>query len=133
MRGDMKDLPFGPDTFDLIWSEGAAYIMGISEAFSAWREFLRPGGYVVVSEATWLVPDPPAEVREFWAAEYPGMTDVAGNLARIEAAGYEVVGHFTLPDDPGGPTTRPRWRHGSRDSRRSTPMTRLRLRSSMAR
>ncbi len=98
MRGDMKDLPFGPDTFDLIWSEGAAYIMGISEAFSVWREFLRPGGYVVVSEATWLVPDPAAEVREFWAAEYPGMTDVAGNLARIEAAGYEVVGHFTLPD-----------------------------------
>ncbi len=97
MRGDMSDLPFGPDSFDLVWSEGAAYIMGISGAFTAWRAFLRLGGYVVVSEATWLVPDPPAEVRDFWATEYPGMTDVAGNLERIAAAGYEVVGHFTLP------------------------------------
>ena len=97
MRGDMKDLPFGPDSFDLVWSEGAAYIMGISEAFTAWRVFLRPGGYVVVSEATWLVSDPPAVVRDFWAGEYPEMTDVAGNLERITSAGYEVVGHFTLP------------------------------------
>ena len=99
MRGDMADLPFGPDSFDLIWSEGAAYIMGISEAFRAWRAFLRPGGYIVVSEATWLVPDPPAEVREFWAAEYPGMRDIEGNLERIRDAGFEVIGHFTLPDE----------------------------------
>ncbi len=97
MRGDMTDLPFGPDSFDLIWSEGAAYIMGISEAFTAWREFLRPGGYVVASELTWLVPDPPAEVFDFWREGYPGMRDVAGNLERIRAANYDIVGHFTLP------------------------------------
>ena len=97
MRGDMADLPFGRDSFDLIWSEGAAYIMGISEAFTAWREFLRPRGYIVVTELTWLVPDPPAEVFDFFTAQYPGVRDVAGNLARIRAAGYEIVGHFTLP------------------------------------
>ncbi len=99
MRGDMADLPFGADSFDLIWSEGAAYIMGIAEAFRAWRAFLRPGGYIVVSEATWLVPDPPTEVRQFWAAEYPGMRDIEGNLERIRAAGFEIIGHFTLPDE----------------------------------
>jgi SAM-dependent methyltransferase len=99
MRGDMADLPFGADSFDLIWSEGAAYIMGITEAFTAWRAFLRPGGYVVVSEATWLVPDPPAEVRDFWVAAYPGMRDIAGNLERIRAAGYDIIGHFTLPEE----------------------------------
>ena len=99
MRGDMADLPFGPDTFDLIWSEGAAYIMGISEAFTAWRGFLRAGGYVVVSELTWLVPDPPAEVYDFFVSSYPGIRDIAGNLERIRAAGYDIVGHFTLPDE----------------------------------
>ncbi len=99
MRGDMADLPFGADSFDLIWSEGAAYIIGIGEAFKAWRAFLRPGGYIVVSEATWLVPDPPAEVRDFWAAEYPDMRDIEGNLERIRAAGFEIVGHLTLPDE----------------------------------
>lgn len=97
MRADMTDLPFGQDSFDLIWSEGAIYIMGVSEALEAWNAFLRPCGYLVFSEATWLVPDPPAEVRDFWAAEYPGMRDVEGNLERIRAAGYEVIGHFTLP------------------------------------
>jgi len=97
MRGDMTDLPFGPDSFDLIWSEGAAYIMGISEAFDAWRAFLRPGGYIVVSELVWLVDDVPAEVRDFFERGYPGVTDVAGNLQRIAATGYEIIDHFTLP------------------------------------
>ena len=60
LRADMHELPFAPDSFDLIWSEGAAYIMGISEAFTTWREFLRPRGYIVVTEVSWLVEDVPA-------------------------------------------------------------------------
>lgn len=99
MRADMTDLPFGLDTFDLIWSEGAIYNMGVDRALAAWKPSLRPCGYVVFSEASWLVPDPPVEVRDFWAAEYPDMRDVEGNLERIRAAGYDVVGHFTLPDE----------------------------------
>jgi SAM-dependent methyltransferase len=97
MCADMADLPFRPGSFDLIWSEGAAYFMGINEAFTAWREFLRPGGYVVVTELTWLVPDPPAEVFDFFTTQYPGVCDVAGNLQRICAAGYDIESHFTLP------------------------------------
>jgi SAM-dependent methyltransferase len=99
MQGDMTDLPFGPDSFDLIWSEGAAYIMGISEAFTAWRQFLRPRGYIVVTEIAWLVPDVPADAYDLFHDGYPGMTDIAGNLARIRTAGYEIVGHFTLPPE----------------------------------
>ena len=98
MRGDMTDLPFGPDSFDLIWSEGAAYIMGIPEAFAEWRHFLRPRGYVAVTEIAWLVPDVPAEVYDFFHNGYTGITDIEGNLARIGAAGCDVVGHFTIPD-----------------------------------
>ena len=100
MRGDMSDLPFGKDSFDLIWSEGAAYIMGITEAFTQWREFLRPQGYMAVTEISWLVPeaDVPRRAFDFFHDEYPAITDVPGNLARIEACGYEIVGHFTLPD-----------------------------------
>ncbi len=101
MRADMADLPFGKDSFDLIWSEGAAYIMGITEAFNHWQEFLRPHGYVVVSEISWLVPEAevPRRAFDFFRGEYPAITDVPGNLARIEACGYEIVGHFTLPDE----------------------------------
>lgn len=97
MRADMADLPFGLHSFDLIWCEGAAYIMGLGEAFAAWRQFLRPGGYIVVTEISWLVVDPPAEVFDFFMRQYTGMRAMVGNLARIRAAGYEIVGHFTLP------------------------------------
>lgn len=96
--GDMKELSFDDESFDLIWSEGAAYIMGITKAFQAWKRFLRPGGYVAITEASWQVPDVRAEVRTFFESEYPDITDVEGNLARIRACGYEIVGHFTLPD-----------------------------------
>ncbi len=99
MRGDMKALPFGRHSFDLIWSEGAAYIMGITEAFTSWKEFLRPRGYFVVSEIAWLVPDVPEEVYDFLHGQYPDITDVPGNLARIGDCGYEIVGHFTLPNE----------------------------------
>jgi SAM-dependent methyltransferase len=101
MGADMADLPFGKHTFDLIWCEGAAYIMGISEAFTNWMEFLRPHGYLVVSEICWLMPeaDVPADVVDFWRRDYAGITDIAGNIERIEACGYDVIGHFTLPDE----------------------------------
>ncbi len=98
LQGDMAALPFADGSFDLIWSEGAAYIMGFAEAFAAWRPLLRAGGCVAVTELTWLVAEPPEEAARFFAEEYPAMTDVATNLASLQAAGYEVLGHFTLPD-----------------------------------
>ena len=101
MRADMADLPFGKDSFDLIWSEGAAYIMGITEAFTRWKEFLRPEGYIAVTEISWLVPQAEVPQRAFdvFHDQYPAITDVPGNLARIEACGYEIIDHFTLPDE----------------------------------
>jgi len=98
MRVDMVDLPFGRDSFDLIWAEGAAYIVGFGEAYSRWQRLLRPRGYMAITELTWLVPNPPPEVADFFGSEYPAMADVAANLATIEERGYDVVGHFTLPD-----------------------------------
>jgi ubiquinone/menaquinone biosynthesis C-methylase UbiE len=97
VEADMRALPFEPGSFDLVWSEGAAYIMGISEALAAWRPLLRAGGYLGFSEIVWTGDERPAAVADL-VVGYPGMTDVAGNLERIGAAGYEVVGHFRLPE-----------------------------------
>lgn len=85
-------------TFDLIWSEGALFAMGFHEALAACRRLLVPGGLLAASELTWFRPDPPAECREFFAAEYPPMVDTATNLAAMEKCGYEVLGHFELPE-----------------------------------
>ena len=98
VAGDMAALPFMPASVDLLWSEGAAYIMGIEAALSAWRPLLGPGGFVALSELVWLEPDPPPEAAAFFAEEYPAMTDVEANAAALTRCGYELLGHFTLPD-----------------------------------
>jgi SAM-dependent methyltransferase len=93
---DMNDMDFPSGSFDVIWSEGAIYFLGFESGLRKIREFVKPGGYVAVSEAVWLKPDPPAEVLEFWK-EYPEIDTVANKLSVIERLGYESVGHFVLP------------------------------------
>jgi SAM-dependent methyltransferase len=98
VNASMEALPFDDASFDLIWAEGSAYIMGFDKALERWRPLLRDGGYIAVSELVWLDDEPDEEVVDFWASEYPAMTDVDSCLAMFDAADYERVGHFTLPD-----------------------------------
>ncbi len=98
VAGDMTQLPFAPGSFDAIWSEGAAYIMGVAQALADWKRLLRPGGCVAVTELVWLQPHPPAEAATFFATGYPAMTDAESILAAVRACGYEPLGHFTWPD-----------------------------------
>lgn len=100
VQGDMAALPEAvhPASFHLVWSEGAAYIMGFDAALRAWRHLLLPGGFIAVSELAWLVPvdDAPAEARTFFSKEYPDMREDGANRAAFEACGYELSGSFTL-------------------------------------
>lgn len=98
MRADMAALPFEPGSFDLVWSEGAAYIMGFADACRAWRPLIRPGGYLMVSQAVWLVPDPPQALIDLFGPQ-TDMADVEGTVEWVRDAGYEIVGHFTLDDE----------------------------------
>lgn len=93
---DMGDMHLPPASFDVIWSEGAIYNIGFEAGLKEFRKFLRPGGYVAVSEAVWLKPDPPSEALEFWR-EYPEIDSVDAKLDIISRVGYEVIGHFVLP------------------------------------
>lgn len=95
---DMRTLAKGEGPFDLIWSEGAIFILGFREGLAAWHSLLAPGGGLAVSEIAWLRSDPPADCQQFWAGVYPALTGIAGNLAAIEACGYEILGHFTQPE-----------------------------------
>ncbi len=109
-RGDMTRLAerFEPESFDLVWSEGAIYFLGFDDGLRALARLLRPAGCVAVTHVSWLVPDPPTECRAFWAEEYPAIASVETNCAIVQAAGLELLGHFTLPraawiDDYYGP------------------------------
>ena len=94
--GDMGQLDFAPGSFDLIWCEGAIYIVGFEAGLREWRRVLAPGGHIAVTEVCWTRPDPPPECAAFWAEEYPAIRDVPTRLQTIADCGYETVGHFTL-------------------------------------
>jgi SAM-dependent methyltransferase len=94
----MFDLGFPPETFDLIWSEGAIYIRGFDEGLRACLPLLKPGGCMAVTELTWLRPDPPAPAAEFWRAGYPPMRSRAENEAAARAIGFNLLGSFVLPE-----------------------------------
>jgi ubiquinone/menaquinone biosynthesis C-methylase UbiE len=96
---DMAEPPFPDDSFDLVWSEGAVYLVGFEEGLKRWRRLLRTGGHVAVTEATWLCERPPRKAIEFWMAEYPAITTVEGNLAMVKSAGFEPVAQFPLPKE----------------------------------
>ncbi|MEQ8848915.1 class I SAM-dependent methyltransferase [Botrimarina sp.] len=98
LNADMAALAFPVGSFDLVWCEAAAYVMGVAAALAAWRPLLRDRGYLAFSELVWLTNDPPPAAAEFWRAGYPAMTTVRGVLREVRESGYEPLGGFTLPD-----------------------------------
>ncbi len=98
INASMFELPFEPTSFDVIWSEGAIYIIGFENGLRRWRPLLKPGGFMVASEISWLQPDPPADLCSYWKNEYPGIRHIAENREVIRRAGYDEAGHFILPE-----------------------------------
>jgi SAM-dependent methyltransferase len=97
--GDMKALGLPPSSFDLVWCEGALYVLGFEAGLRTLCPLLRGPGLVVVTEAVWLRPlgELPPDVRAFWEEAYPAITDVDGNLALARRAGFTPLDHFPLP------------------------------------
>lgn len=87
-KGNMAKLK-GP--FDLIWSAGALYFLGVTEGLRHWRPALAKGGHVAFSEPCWFSAAPSDAARAFWETEYPAITDAEGIDARVQAAGFETV------------------------------------------
>ncbi|MFQ4141428.1 class I SAM-dependent methyltransferase [Chlorogloeopsis sp. ULAP02] len=99
VNADMFTLDFPQASFDIIWSEGAIYIIGFENGLEQWKSLLKQGGYLAATEITWLKPHPPSELEEFWNANYPAMQDVEGNLKIFQkTSGYKIIDWFVLPE-----------------------------------
>jgi len=99
MVGDMAEPGMPPASFDLVWSEGALYNIGIENALRICHGLLRPGGYLAFTDAVWRKENPPPEVKASFDQDYPSMGTISDVLATIGNSGFSLIGHFTLPDD----------------------------------
>ncbi|HPR65222.1 MAG TPA: class I SAM-dependent methyltransferase [Thermoanaerobaculia bacterium] len=99
IAGSMLDLPFMPGSFDLIWCEGAAYILGLEGALREWNRYLKPCGFIMISEAVWWTSNPSQEIRAFWDREYPSIGTVESNITLATNLGYTVLATLRLPSE----------------------------------
>jgi len=93
----MDDLPFGKGEFDIIWSEGAIYNIGFGSGIKKWKDFLKTGGYIAVSEITWKSSKRPKEIEDHWNKEYPEIDMASAKIKILEENGFSPVGFFFLP------------------------------------
>lgn len=97
--GQMEDLPFPKNSFDLIWSEGAIDNIGFREGLCHWRDFLRPQGCIAVTCPSWLTKERPAVVEQFWADAGSSVDPVETNIGILQDCGYEFIAAFALPGE----------------------------------
>ncbi len=98
IAGSMDDLPFKDEELDLIWSEGAIYNIGFEKGLKYWRKFLKPGGYVAVTEASWFTEERPKEIEAFWNTAYPAIDTIPSVLNILQKSGYVPAACFILPE-----------------------------------
>ncbi len=94
---DMGHIDWEPGTIDLLWSEGAAYILTFEGALRAWRPLMASNGIAVISEMNYFTSEPPEPVQRFMQHAYPTIGTEQTNAEIIKSSGYELMGIHRLP------------------------------------
>ena len=98
--GSMADtLPFGKESLDLIWSEGAIYNIGFERGLNEWKQYLKKGGCIAVTEVSWFTDERPDEINDFWMKAEPAIDTIPVKVAQMQKAGYVPVATFILPEN----------------------------------
>jgi len=96
-QASMDNLPFDDGSFNIIWAEGSAFIIGILNALKYWKKFLKPDGYMMISDCTWFTSTPSEECKNFFDEISPDMPSVPETVQMINSEGYSFIGSFRLP------------------------------------
>lgn len=88
---------FKENEFDLIWSEGALYSIGVEESLKSFRKILKSPGYIAFTELSLFTNDRHSQAARYWKSAYPDVKSIEENLEMISQAGYSMLGHFKLP------------------------------------
>ncbi|HOO82922.1 MAG TPA: class I SAM-dependent methyltransferase, partial [Prolixibacteraceae bacterium] len=95
----MDNLPFHEEELDLIWSEGAIYNIGFERGLTEWRNYLKKGAYIAVSEVSWFTDERPDEIEAFWKDAYPEIDTIPNKVAVMQKSGYIPVATYILPEN----------------------------------
>lgn len=96
LEKSMDNLPFKKGEFDIIWSEGAIYNIGFEKGIKLWKDYLKVGGYLAVSEITWISYSRPKAIETYWQSEYPEINVASAKINQLENNGYSLVGYYYL-------------------------------------
>jgi SAM-dependent methyltransferase len=94
----MYELPFKPNEFDLFWAEGSIYNIGFERGLTEWRKFIKPNGFIAVSDCSWLTNVRPKEDANYFAENFKEIDSITNKLQIMTDAGYMPVAHFILPE-----------------------------------
>jgi ubiquinone/menaquinone biosynthesis C-methylase UbiE len=92
-------MDFPAETFDIIWAEGSIHIIGFRKGLKDWKIYLKPQGFLVIHEMSWIKKNPPKEIKDYWEKLYPGIKTIQENLAIIPHYGYEIIDYFPVSPD----------------------------------
>jgi SAM-dependent methyltransferase len=95
----MAAMDFKKGSFDLLWSEGAVFVIGFKRALDEWKPLLRPEGFLVISELVWFKKRVPSKIRKFFTEQYPDMKYYEDILPMIESSGYKIIDYSPLPSE----------------------------------
>lgn len=97
VQASMDNLPFAKESYDLVWAEGSVFIMGFENGLRYWHQFLKPEGFVAVTDTSWLGKKRPKDMG--WIKDnLPDIDTVEHKIAQMSEAGYEPYAHFVLPE-----------------------------------
>lgn len=79
----MREMVFPPDSFDIVWTEGAIAFIGYESSLKEWKKLLVPGGFLVMHDRQGILKP---------------------QLNLIEEHGFNILGQFDVSQDDW-------WRH----------------------
>jgi SAM-dependent methyltransferase len=94
----MDALPFEPGSFDLVWSEGAIFIVGFEKGLAVWKPLVKKGGFIVVSDAVRFEKEIPEPIAKAWVGwGYPLLTEEE-RADQVRRTGLRLVATYRLPE-----------------------------------
>ena len=93
---DMRDPDFANEEFDIVFCESSIEIIGFRQGLTEWKRLLKLGGYMVVSDLTWLK-KPRSDSKKFFKAIYSEIDSLENKISQIEKIGYEFIDYVIVP------------------------------------